>query len=69
MSLKLGKPKMTPPAPRKDTERDMRKAVVEDADKTEGKDRDLVHGDGGTLGMDEGEDLNRDDCFWDLRKA
>jgi hypothetical protein len=28
----------------------MREAVVEDADKTEGKDRDLMHGDGGTLG-------------------
>ena len=31
---------------------------MEDADKTEGKDRDLVHGDGGTLGLDDGEDLN-----------
>lgn len=61
MSLKLGKPKMPPSEPRKDKERDVRQAVIEDADKTEGKDRDLVHGDGGTLGLDEGEDLNRDD--------
>lgn len=61
MSLKLGKPKMPPSEPRKDKERDMRRAVVEDADKTEGKDRDLVHGDGGTLGLDGDDDLNRDD--------
>lgn len=36
--------------PRKDREREMREAILEEADKTEGKDRDLVHGDGGTLG-------------------
>jgi len=35
----------------KDEERETRQAIVEDADKTEGKDRDLVHGDGGTLGL------------------
>jgi hypothetical protein len=51
MSLKLSKPKMPPSEPRRDKEREMREAVVEDADKTEGKDRDLVHGDGGTLGL------------------
>jgi hypothetical protein len=34
----------------------MREAVVEDADKTEGKDCDLMHGDGGTPGLDEGEE-------------
>ena len=39
----------------------MREAVVEDADKTEGMGRDLAHGDGGTLGLDEGDDLNKDD--------
>jgi hypothetical protein len=61
MSLKLGKPKMPLSAPRKDKEREMRQAVVEDADKPDGKDRDLVHGDGGTLGLDDDEDLNRDD--------
>jgi hypothetical protein len=61
MTLKLGKPKMPPSEPRKDEEREMRKAVVQDADKAEGKDRDLVHGDGGTIGLSDGEDLNEDD--------
>jgi hypothetical protein len=61
MSLKLGKRKMPPSEPRKDEQREMRKAVVQDADKTEGKDRDLVHGDGGTLGLGGYEDLNKDD--------
>jgi hypothetical protein len=44
MSLKLGKPKMPPSEPRKDEQREMREAVVQDADKTDGEDRD---GDGG----------------------
>jgi hypothetical protein len=61
MSLKLGKPKMPSSHPRKDKERAMREANIEDADKTEGKDRDLVHGDGGTLGLGDDEDLNKDD--------
>ena len=61
MSLKLGKPKMPLSPPRKDEEREMRKAVVRDADKTGDEDRDLVHGDGGTLGLGDGEDLNKDD--------
>ncbi len=39
----------------------MSQAVVEDADKTEGKDRDLVHGDVGTLGLGDGDDLNKDE--------
>jgi hypothetical protein len=60
MSLKLGKPKMPPSEPRKD-ERETREAVVQDADKTEGRDRDIVHGDGGTHGPGDGEDLNKDD--------
>jgi hypothetical protein len=38
----------------------MREAVVQDADKTEGKDRDLVHGEGGTFGLGDG-DLHKDD--------
>ncbi|MET3972390.1 hypothetical protein ACVWXN_000139 [Bradyrhizobium sp. i1.4.4] len=46
MPPKLGKPKMPPSEPRRDRGREMREAVVEDAAKTEGKDRDLVHGDG-----------------------
>jgi hypothetical protein len=58
MSLKLGKPKMPPSEPRKDEERE---AVVQNADKTEGRDGDLVHGDGGTLGLGDGEDLKKDD--------
>jgi hypothetical protein len=61
MSPKSGKPKTMSREERKDEERDMRHAVVEDADKTEGMDRDLVHGDGGTLGLGEGESLSRDD--------
>jgi hypothetical protein len=48
--------------PRKDAAREMQDAIVEDADKTEGADRDLVHGDGGTLDLPTGpEDLNHDD--------
>jgi hypothetical protein len=47
--------------PRKDEERETRQAIIEDADKTEGKDRDLVHGDGGTLGLGRPEDLSHDD--------
>jgi hypothetical protein len=54
MALQPGKPKMPPSKPRKDEDRETRQAIVEDADKTEGKDRDLVHGDGGTLGLGSG---------------
>jgi hypothetical protein len=39
----------------------MREAVVRDADRTGSKDRDLVHGDGGTLGLGGCEDLNKAD--------
>jgi hypothetical protein len=59
MSLKLGKPKMAPSEPRRNSEREMREAIIQGVDKTEGKDRDLVHGDGGTLGL--GDGLNKDD--------
>jgi hypothetical protein len=61
MSPELGKSKMADFAPRRGKEREMREVVVEDADKTEGEDRDLVHGDGGTLGLGEDEDMNKDD--------
>lgn len=48
--------------PRKDAERDTRNAIIADADKTEGRDRDLVHGDGGTLDMPtKPGDLSKDD--------
>ena len=40
-------PRTQPSELRKDRGREMREAVVEDADKTEGKDRDLVHGEAG----------------------
>ena len=39
--------------PRKDNERDRQDAVIQDADKTEQKDWDKVHGDGGEIGLDE----------------
>ena len=61
MALQPGKPKTPPSKPRKDEERETRHAIVEDADKTEGKDRDLVHGDGGTRGLGRPEDLSHDD--------
>ena len=48
--------------PHKDTAREMREAVVEDADKTETEHRDLEHGDGGTLGLPpQSKDLDRED--------
>jgi hypothetical protein len=59
--MQLRKPKMPPSKQRKDDERKTRQAIIEDADKTEGKDRDLVHGDGGTLGLGKLEDLSHDD--------
>ena len=37
--------------PHKDQERDTQKAIIKDADKTEGKDRDSVHGDGGPIDL------------------
>jgi hypothetical protein len=48
--------------PRKDKEREMLAAIAEDADNIEGADHDLVHGDGGAVGLptDPG-DLNHDD--------
>jgi hypothetical protein len=61
MALQSGKPKMPPSKPRKDEEREMRQAIVEDADKTESKDRNLAHGDGGTLGLGRPEDLSHED--------
>ena len=50
------------PEPRKDSERETREAIIADADKTDDGDRDLVHGDGGTLDMPtKPGDLSRDD--------
>ena len=43
-------------------ELELRQTAVEDADETEGEDRrDLVRGDGETLGLGDGQDLNKDD--------
>jgi hypothetical protein len=53
MTMKFGKARMPPSKPRKDKAREMTNAVVLDGDKTESKDRDLIHGNGRTLGMDE----------------
>ncbi|MGA2999063.1 hypothetical protein [Bradyrhizobium sp.] len=61
MSLKLGKPKMPPSLSRKDEDREMRQAIIEDADKTDGKDGDQVHGDGSTLGLDQSDDPGHKD--------
>jgi hypothetical protein len=40
------------PDPRKDEQREQQQAIVKDADKTEGRDRDKIHGDGHDLGLD-----------------
>ena len=61
MSSTPPKAKLPASEPRKDRDRDTRDALVKDADKTEGKDRDLVHGDGGTIGLGDGQDLDNDD--------
>jgi hypothetical protein len=41
----LGVQKADKAGRRKDTEREMERAIIQDADKTDGADRDLVHGD------------------------
>jgi hypothetical protein len=48
--------------PPKDEERDTRQAIIEDADKNDGRDRDLVHGDGGTFDLPvKPGDMSKDD--------
>jgi hypothetical protein len=50
------------PEPRRDTGRETQQAIIKDADKTEGSDRDLIHGDGGTIELPtKSTDFNRDD--------
>lgn len=39
--------------PPKDTERETRDAVIKDADKTNEADRDRVHGEGQSIGLDD----------------
>lgn len=43
---------MPGPKPRKDTDRDAREAVVKTPDKTNDWDRNQVHGDGDTIGIE-----------------
>ena len=48
--------------PRSDKERDLQAAIIEDAGQTEDSDRDLVHGDGGTIDLPtKPGDLSKDD--------
>jgi hypothetical protein len=50
------------PRLRKDQARGTREAITEDADITERQDRDLVHGEGGTVGLSKSpRDLAKDD--------
>ncbi|WP_157113684.1 hypothetical protein [Bradyrhizobium embrapense] len=60
MSVKPEKPKMTSPKPSK-AERGKRRVIVEHTGKAEMQDHDLVHAEGGTVGLGEGDDLNLDD--------
>jgi hypothetical protein len=39
------------PKPRKVTKRENLEAVIKDSDKTDGSERDLVHGEGGTMNL------------------
>jgi hypothetical protein len=39
------------PAPHKDEIREQQQAVIEDADKSDGRDRDAIHGDGAEIGL------------------
>jgi hypothetical protein len=61
MSTKPAQTKPLPVQPRKDTKRETRDAVVADASKTEVDDRDLIHGEGGTLGLGKGDHLKQKD--------
>ena len=50
------------PEPRIDKTGNTREAVIEDAPETDDKNRDLVHGEGGTIGIPaKPGDLSRDD--------
>ncbi|MBR0822347.1 hypothetical protein [Bradyrhizobium liaoningense] len=50
------------PKPRIDKERDTQEAIIEDASETDDRDRDLVHGDGGTIDLPtKPGDLSKDD--------
>lgn len=48
--------------PRIDKERDMQEAIIEESGETGDRDRDLVHGDGGTIELPtKPGDLSKDD--------
>ncbi len=51
---------MPGPEPRKDEDRDSREAVVKTPDKTNDWDRDAVHGDGDTIGIEREADRKPD---------
>jgi hypothetical protein len=61
MTVQLGKPKTPASKSGKDEERETREAAINDAARAEETDRDLLHGDGGTLGLGSPEDLSHDD--------
>ena len=53
---------LTGPKPRKDEARDTEDSIIEDADKADGSDRDLVHGEGGTIDLPvKPGDMSKDD--------
>lgn len=61
MHVNMSRDPATPPV-KIDKERELRKAIIEDAPKNDGDDRDLVHGEGGTLGLPtKPDDLSHDD--------
>jgi hypothetical protein len=54
--------KIPGPKPRIDKDRATQEAVIEDAGETEDRNRDLVHGDGGTIDLPtKPGDLSKDD--------
>jgi hypothetical protein len=61
--MPANRPHQAPTIPVKtDKQRDMQDSIVEDAAKNDGADRDLVHGEGGTLGLPtKPGDINHDD--------
>ncbi|WGD54841.1 hypothetical protein QA641_13520 [Bradyrhizobium sp. CB1650] len=50
------------PKPRHDKRHETQEAIIEDASEKDGGDRDLVHGEGGTIDLPKGpRDLSKDD--------
>jgi hypothetical protein len=61
MAMQPGKPNIPPSKHRKDEQRKSPQTTFTDAETSAGEDRDLVNGEGGTLGLGSPDDLNRDD--------